>query len=297
MADSMRENIELFHKANAFNTINGITPLSPVKVMLDLNNEVKTAPEELYTLATKLIDGIYNSEDPFLYGERIAAIKTIAENGFYHQVNYPEMTPEQAFGYLLQCSTESFITLVDSVAKTNQDYYTAEWGPETNHDEVMENLFNSMEEFLDAADGTIRAILVERDYKGQYERFALTPKEFQEEYPDTYKNFGPIVMAHTDTIAPLVHIWFEPTVVGSPEWNRHFTDMEWGLSQSDIESGNLAYVREDFMKSLRQYLPKTPAAEKSEKVSLDAQIQSASSRTSDSSLSVRANEKAPVPEI
>ena len=33
----------------------------------------------------------------------------------------------------------------------------------------------------------IPAILVERDYKGEYERFALTPDEFKAQFPDYNK--------------------------------------------------------------------------------------------------------------
>ena len=109
-----------------------------------------------------------------------------------------------------------------------------------------------------------RAILVERDYKGEYERFALTPEEFEKEFPETYKDFGPIEESNTDTLKPFVHIWFAPCVVGDAAWIEHFTDMEQGLPPSDIENGNLAYVREDFMQSLKKYLPeeeKAPLAE------------------------------------
>ena len=103
----------------------------------------------------------------------------------------------------------------------------------------------------------IKAILVERDYKGEYERFALTPEEFEKEFPETYKDFGPIEESNSDTIRPLVHIWFEPCVVGDDVWHRHFNDMDWGLPESDRVSGNLAYIREDFMQSLGVYLEQT----------------------------------------
>ena len=56
-------------------------------------------------------------------------------------------------------------------------------------------------------------------------------------------------------IKSLVHIWFEPCVVGDASWHRHFSDMMWGLPESDIKSGNIAYIREDFMPSLKKYLP------------------------------------------
>ena len=98
------------------------------------------------------------------------------------------------------------------------------------------------------------AILVELDYKGYYSRFALTEEEFKKEYPETYESFGPITIADTDTIKPMVHIWFCPCKVGDEKWNRHFTDMEYGLPDSDIEDGNLAYVDPEKMGELRKYL-------------------------------------------
>lgn len=85
-------------------------------------------------------------------------------------------------------------------------------------------------------------VLVERDYKGEYERFALTETQFFEEF-----GFIP-VCSGTETLSPFVHIWFEPNVcVGDSEWETFFTDMEEGLPQSDVENGNLAYVRADLM--------------------------------------------------
>ena len=102
--------------------------------------------------------------------------------------------------------------------------------------------------------GNIPAILVEMDYKGHYERFALTPEEFKEDFPETYKDFGPIQESNSDTLKPLVHIWFEPCVVGDGSWELFFTDMEEGLPESDIESGNQAYIRADMAKSLKEYI-------------------------------------------
>lgn len=87
-----------------------------------------------------------------------------------------------------------------------------------------------------------KVILVEEDYKSCYGRFALTEKEFEEKYPETYKSFGPITESNSDTLRPMVHIWFCPTTIGSPEWNRFFTDMADGLPDTDIENYNLAYI-------------------------------------------------------
>ena len=99
----------------------------------------------------------------------------------------------------------------------------------------------------------IKAILVERDYKGIYERFALTHEEFKEEYPEVAID---TIESDSYTEAPLVHIWYRPCVVGDEMWNLFFNDMTWELPTIDIECGNFAYVREDMMKSLFEYLPK-----------------------------------------
>lgn len=173
---------------------------------------------------------------------------------------------------------EKFRYQLLSRMKSDCDYYLGNgnryakhlWGEdEVKHIAYMKALWNSFgengkpewltyDELLDYENKIgIKAILVERDYKGEYERFALTPEEFEKEFPDTVKHFGPIKEANSDTLYPLVHIWFCPTVVGSEEWNDFFTDMELGLPESDIESGNLAYIRKDFMRSLGQYLEDT----------------------------------------
>ena len=99
----------------------------------------------------------------------------------------------------------------------------------------------------------IPAILVERDYKGIFERFALTPAEFAEEYPEVT---GYISGPDTCTLAPLVHIWFCPCKVYDNTWRTFFEDMSWGLAESDVSDRNLACVRHNMAKSLRQYLPK-----------------------------------------
>lgn len=99
-----------------------------------------------------------------------------------------------------------------------------------------------------------KAILVERDYKGEYERFALTPEEFQKEFPETYRKFGPITKADSDTLRPLVHIWFQPCTVNDHNWEKFFTDMQDGLYESDIDQGVRAYIRWDLFGELRLYI-------------------------------------------
>lgn len=100
------------------------------------------------------------------------------------------------------------------------------------------------------------AILVELDYKGYYERFALTEAEFKKFYPNIYKNFG--CDEGTDTLRPFVHIWFKKTHTESEDWINFFTDMSWGLPESDIKHRNLAYVDPEnaiaFRNMLLQYV-------------------------------------------
>lgn len=98
------------------------------------------------------------------------------------------------------------------------------------------------------------AILVELDYKASYQRFALTPQEFQERYPETYAQFGLISDCNSDTLKPMVHIWFTPCTVNSEIWDVFFSDMEDGLPQSDIDAGNIAEIRLDEFGELRHYI-------------------------------------------
>lgn len=109
----------------------------------------------------------------------------------------------------------------------------------------------------------MKAILVERDYKGEFERFALTPDEFKEQFGDFLSEGSDLTKEEPGsfTVQHLVHIWYQPSDVGSEMWNRFFTDMTWGLSEGDIENKNFAYIREDFFKSLKEFLPSGSKAE------------------------------------
>lgn len=99
------------------------------------------------------------------------------------------------------------------------------------------------------------AIIVELDYKGYYVRYTLTREDFVRTFPDSP---APTSDSESDTIRPLVHIWYVETEINSPQWKAFFTDMEDGLPESDIESGNLAYVDLDrCSESLRAYIPAT----------------------------------------
>lgn len=162
--------------------------------------------------------------------------------------------------------------------KSDCDYYLGNGGHhvkylwadnEVEHIDYMKQLWNSFDEnekpewlpyeelLAYEKEMCPKAILVEMDYKGYYERFALTPEEFEKEFPETYKHFGPIEESNSDTLKPLVHIWFSPVVVGDSQWDVFFTDMAEGLPESDVERGNFAYIDHNQMQSLSKYLKDT----------------------------------------
>ena len=95
-------------------------------------------------------------------------------------------------------------------------------------------------------------VLVERDYDGQYERFALSVEEFKQEflehYPDMIK---PSEEPEAYTITSLVYIWYQLSPVGDGLWNTFFSDMTWGLPIRDIKNRNFACIREDLMGKYR----------------------------------------------
>ena len=100
----------------------------------------------------------------------------------------------------------------------------------------------------------ISAVLIELDYKASYSRFALTVEEFQQEFPRTFQRFGPLTKANTNTLRPMVHIWFAPCLVYDELWNKFFSDMSYGLPESDIAERNYAWIDTDRCGLLRQYI-------------------------------------------
>ena len=108
---------------------------------------------------------------------------------------------------------------------------------------------------------SIPAILIERDYKGSYERFALTPEEFKKEYGEALEGNATtdLTVPNSNTIAPLVHVWYQQCMVGDRTWSKFFTDMTWELPTIDTDAGNIAGIRRDMMKSLLIYLPEEDA--------------------------------------
>lgn len=100
-----------------------------------------------------------------------------------------------------------------------------------------------------------KVVIVECDYKGSYYRYALTQDEFRKEYTDVRSDMPePDEDAQSFTTRPMVHIWYKLCGIRSDEFSTFFTDMTWGLCQSDIDNNNLAVVNLDECKSLRKYV-------------------------------------------
>ena len=105
------------------------------------------------------------------------------------------------------------------------------------------------------SNGVTSAVLVELDYKGQYMRFALTPEEFEKKYPEVVADCDwPAAEADTYTISPLVHIWFKPCQINDEAWKTFFTNMEWGLSEMDLDARNLPWIDLTRFGQLRIYI-------------------------------------------
>lgn len=83
-------------------------------------------------------------------------------------------------------------------------------------------------------------VLVERDYKGEYERYILTKEDFKKDFPV----ITPSTESDTHTYKPFCHIWFKMPETAD-EVHTFLTDMEDGLPESDIDNGNVAYLRND----------------------------------------------------
>lgn len=103
----------------------------------------------------------------------------------------------------------------------------------------------------------IPAVLIEINKKGYFQRYALTPEEFRETFGERLEKGMP--KSHTEwqtyELRPMVHMWYRDAAVGDGLWNTFFSDMEYGLSEGDIKSGNLAYIEHSEMKSLSPYVP------------------------------------------
>lgn len=96
------------------------------------------------------------------------------------------------------------------------------------------------------------AVIIEIDYKGYYSRFALTLDEFEKYYRTKDPDIPPPdINGQSHTCRPLVHMYYKIAAIDSHEWNRFFTDMKYGLPESDITNGNLASVDLDECFSLK----------------------------------------------
>lgn len=95
-------------------------------------------------------------------------------------------------------------------------------------------------------------VIVELNNKGYLSRFALNRENFKKEYP---KASEPAEEWKDYQNRPMVYINYRMVRIGDAIWNTFFTDLFWGLSESDIESGNLAVLDEELMTELLQFLP------------------------------------------
>ena len=86
----------------------------------------------------------------------------------------------------------------------------------------------------------MKAVIIERDYKGIFERYALPRDTFVQWYPDSA---APTEDSNTDTISPLVHLWYQVVEVGGEMWSTFFTDMTWGLEHEGEDGADEAYIR------------------------------------------------------
>ena len=93
------------------------------------------------------------------------------------------------------------------------------------------------------------AIIIELDYKGSYSRYAYT----QDEWGDVYRKSIPTPTTTGDsyTLRPLVHLWSKLVEINGKEWTNFFTNMGYGLPDSDIADNNFAHVDFDECLSLK----------------------------------------------
>lgn len=111
--------------------------------------------------------------------------------------------------------------------------------------------FEDIEKLLDIAREPV--VIVELDYKGSYNRYALTLQEFIDEFDELIQKDMPRPTEQGDsyTLRPLVHMWYKLVEIGNSYWKKFFTDMAFELPESDIEKGNLAHLDFENLKSLK----------------------------------------------
>jgi len=100
-----------------------------------------------------------------------------------------------------------------------------------------------------------KAVIIELDYKASYSRFALTSDEFKAKYLAENPDMNPPTeTGDSYTLKHLVHLWYKLVDIDGRDWNTFFTDMSWGLPETDIEANNLAYIDYNACRSLRDKL-------------------------------------------
>lgn len=104
------------------------------------------------------------------------------------------------------------------------------------------------------------AVICEINSNGYYSRFALTTNEFMNEYEEYLlrANYPREEWSSFYFNRPDVSIDYMLVDMPSKDWERFFTDMYWGLPESDQPefNDNPAYIDLDSCKSLRKHVAK-----------------------------------------
>lgn len=117
--------------------------------------------------------------------------------------------------------------------------------------------YEEVEELLALAKEPV--VIVQLDYKGSYNRYALTLEEFKNEFEELLEEDMPYPSDRGEayTLRPMVHVWYRLSEVESRYFEIFFTDMSYGLPASDAEDENLAYIDFDAMTSLKKSVANT----------------------------------------
>lgn len=104
--------------------------------------------------------------------------------------------------------------------------------------------------------GIERAILCEREFDGEYERVALRFDEFDELMKDDNQSIRSRDITNDWRMLAygVSTLYCRTAYVGDDDWTKFFTDMQYGLPERAVATGEYSCVRVDLMGKLRGYL-------------------------------------------